>query len=328
MLRALFGDNRSFRHDLSRVVQTTTTAAMGADVEIRNAIRKGISVEQWRLFLRAILDVLHPYDAIHVLAEARLTRPLEGIDERLFIHTESRTSNMRIQAALKEPWTYNWIKTALRPGEVLYDIGANVGSYSLVALDRGIGVVAFEPHYENFRELCRNVQLNNLSAKAMLLPLALSDLWGATRNPILTASPGETMSLGVRTGGPVVILTGPLDEARPSFQLPDPNHIKIDVDGWEVRVLAGARQTFASEKLRTCLIEIDRRAPGPDEERGRAVVNFLAERGFEIYSIVSRMAKGVTYLLGIRGNTTETKTSLEQSGTYLEKCDFCVPKGH
>ena len=327
MVRPILGHKRSFRNDLGRIVQTITTTGLAADAEIRNAIRKGIPAEQWRLFLRAILNVLHPYDAIHVLTEARLIRPLEGIDEQLFIHTESRTSNMRIQAALKEPWTYNWIKTALRPGEVLYDIGANVGSYSLIALERGIRVVAFEAHYENFRELCRNVQLNNLGAKATLLPLALSDLWGATRNPILTASPGETMSLGVKTNGPVVILTGPLDEARPSLQLPDPNHIKIDVDGWEVRVLSGARQTFASENLRTCLIEIDRRAPGPDEERTSSVVNFLVERGFEIYSIVSRMTEGVTYLFGIRGDTIEIRSSLEQRGTYLKKCDLCV-RGH
>ncbi len=311
-----------FRHRLKQVVETIVTAGEN-ETEVRSAIRKGVSVEQWRRFLRILLDMLHPYDAISVLSEARLTRALEGMDERLFIHTEAKTSNMRIQAASKEPWTYAWIQNVLRAGDVFYDVGANVGSYSLLALSRGLEVIAFEPHYENFRELCRNVDLNKLCARAALVPLALSDQIGATRNPILAPSAGETMSLGAGERGSVVILTSTLDDARRNLQLPDPNHIKIDVDGWEVRVLEGASETFAMEQLRTCLIEIDGRAQGPDADRNNAVWSFLNARGFGIYAIAYPMAQDVSYLLGIRGDITAVKNSLAQRGINL-----VVPAGH
>jgi FkbM family methyltransferase len=212
------------------------------------------------------------------------------------------------------------------PGEVFYDVGANVGSYSLLALNRGLEVIAFEPHYENFRELCRNVELNKLGARAALVPLALSDQSGAVRNPVLAPSAGETMSLGAGENGPIIILTSKLDDARRILQLPDPNHVKIDVDGWEVRVLAGASQTFGLEQLRTCLIEIDERAQGPDADRNSAVWSFLAKRGFEIYAIACPMTQDVTYLLGIRGNTAAVKSSLERRGISLVRCNF--PVGH
>jgi len=54
----------------------------------------------------------------------------------------------RLTACAKEPWTIEWIETWLGPGETLYDIGANVGAYSLVAAEQhggDVSVVAFEP---------------------------------------------------------------------------------------------------------------------------------------------------------------------------------------
>jgi FkbM family methyltransferase len=309
------GETPTFRRDLQRLVDAIVSGE--GRPEIRSAIRKGVSAEQWSALLRAMLDALHPYDAITVLSQAKVTRPLEGIDEKLLIHTGTRSANMRIQAASKEPWTYQWVRAAIRPGEVLYDIGANVGGYSLIALARGATVVAFEPHHENFRELCRNIGLNQLEANATLVPVALSDQRGALRNPTFSGAAGQSMTLEEAGSGPVSIIADRLDDLRQDYQLPAPNHIKIDVDGFELKVLKGAQETFASEQLRTCLIEIDIRA-SEDEDRLRSVCRFFADHGFVTLEVTKPMAEIVHYLLVVREPSAALRAALEQSGIGLK----------
>src|ERR671932_123659 len=56
----------------------------------------------------------------------------------------------RLRPVAKEPWTVRWLERSLRDGDVLYDVGANVGAYSLIAAALGAQVVAIEPAYANY----------------------------------------------------------------------------------------------------------------------------------------------------------------------------------
>ena len=307
----------SFREELQRIVDEIAETREEESPEIRSAIRKGVPAEQWSTVLRVVLDSLHPYDAIKVLSEAHVNRALEGIDETILINTATRYANMRIQAAQKEPWTYQWIRNAIGRGDVLYDIGANVGGYTLIALARGAQVVAFEPHHENYRELCRNVSLNKLESRATLIGAALSDRRGALRNPAFGAAAGQSMTLEGAESGPVSIIADRLDDLRRDLALPAPNHIKVDVDGFELKVLHGGEQTFAAPELRTALVEIDLRAQSPDQDRHTAVCSFFAERGFKTFDVTNPMAEGVNYLLAVR-EPSPLKGALEASGIGLK----------
>src|SRR5438105_818190 len=87
----------------------------------------------------------------------------------------------RLRPCAKEPWTVRWIEQNLRDGDVLYDVGANIGAYSLVAaaLGReGVQVVAVEPAYANYAALCDNVLLNGRGDVVVPLPLALAGRTG------------------------------------------------------------------------------------------------------------------------------------------------------
>ena len=64
----------------------------------------------------------------------------------------------------KEPETIAWIEQ-MPPGSVLWDIGANVGTYAIYAAQRGMHVVAFEPSAANYYVLNRNIHLNKLSTQ-------------------------------------------------------------------------------------------------------------------------------------------------------------------
>jgi tRNA G46 methylase TrmB len=65
----------------------------------------------------------------------------------------------------KEPDTLDWIDANLRDGDIVFDIGANIGLYTLYAAKRNprCTVYAFEPAFQNFASLCRNIALNALT---------------------------------------------------------------------------------------------------------------------------------------------------------------------
>ena len=178
--------------------------------------------------------------------------------------------NWRARSCAKEPWTIEWLRGAVRPGEILYDVGANVGTFALVAAKHSQArVVAFEPGYANFARLCDNIQLNGCQHAIVPVPLPLAERGGLVGFKYRGIEPGQSRhtmkpeawrfrgpAAGTRYEQPVLAMT--LDAMIATFDLPQPHHLKIDVDGAEDRVLAGAPETLRSETLRTVLIEVDR----------------------------------------------------------------------
>src|SRR5688572_4994046 len=97
----------------------------------------------------------------------------------------------------KEEGTVRWIRTCVEPGDVFYDIGANIGLYTLLA-GRRVGpegmVYAFEPHVANVQSLLHNVALNELSGRVKVLSCALHEKEGFFDFNYHAADPGTSMS--------------------------------------------------------------------------------------------------------------------------------------
>lgn len=138
----------------------------------------------------------------------------------------------RLKACAKEPWTVEWIES-MPAGSVLYDVGANVGSYSLLAAALGHTVVAFEPAFANYNRLCENIILNGLEPKVIPLCIALGNESGMLliEQELQPGFSGGTKRLRV----PMMTLA----DATVIFGLPTPTHIKVDVDGSEEDVVQG-----------------------------------------------------------------------------------------
>jgi len=217
--------------------------------------------------------------------------------------TSSMERVHRLMSCTKEPWTVEWLES-LAPAEVLYDIGANVGAYSLIAAKRGSFVVAFEPGATTYGRLCENIVLNGCEASIMPVPLALSDVTGLVGFKYRTLEPGQSRH-SIKDGPwqpwqparpgryvqPVCAMR--LDDALEQFGLPAPHHLKIDVDGAERRLLTGAARTLASRNVRSALIEI---AP----ELWRDVVAACAQAGLRLSDRHQRTEKGPSYALFTR----------------------------
>lgn len=200
---------------------------------------------------------------------------------------------------VKEPETLDWIERYLRPGDVLYDIGANIGLYALYAARRLRGqcrVYAFEPEALNAAQLNRNVFLNKLSGIVMPCSVAITDrlslesfyLNDRSLKEFETGQRAADLVSGTALhnfGSPVDfqgkafspchvqgVVGVPVDHLWQAWGVPFPTHMKIDVDGLEPNILEGAAQTLNDSRLKSILIEVPR--------EGGAISERLARAGF------------------------------------------------
>ena len=164
-----------------------------------------------------------------------------------------------------EPETFEWIRTYLKDGEVLWDIGANIGMFSLyAALERKNSILSIEPSAESYATLNANIRLNKLDdqIKALcfaggketnLLQLYMKDpSSGASHNSI----DSNTNQFGVfEVTGLQSVVAVKLDDLLNLKGVPSPDHIKLDVDGKETEILQGASNVLTAVK--SILIEIE-----------------------------------------------------------------------
>lgn len=214
----------------------------------------------------------------------RLDYPAEklqpfGRDKLVMEANTEIEQSMRLNACAKEPFTVELIES-LSPGEVFWDVGANVGSYTLLAAARQLATVAFEPVSENYGTLCRNLALNGMLDSVVTLPIALGPATGLTwfhRMDMRSGAASHFVSDDPhkRSFHKQMMPVLPADQAQAMFGLPWPHAIKLDVDGGEQDVLAGAVGILACESLRHLLVELHQEWDG-------ACTVWLAEHGWEL----------------------------------------------
>lgn len=180
--------------------------------------------------------------------------------------TPSQMTRWRVETIhTKEPWTLEWIES-FNPGEILVDCGANVGMYTIwAAATRRTRVYAFEPEAQNYALLNRNIQLNGLKDLVKAYCIGLSDADGLfdlhmadLRVGGSCHSVGEALDFEHKPLRTVFVqgcYASTLDAFVDSGAIPVPNHIKIDVDGFEPKVIAGALKTLARPEMKSLLIE-------------------------------------------------------------------------
>jgi FkbM family methyltransferase len=273
-------------YHLQQVVRDHLTASQ---VEQLRTIRDRISIAS--LGARA-LRLLATRRLVRLKEQLQLTGRLDYPRGNILMNLDSSAQLARLGSCAKEPETVEWIESHMRPGEVLYDIGANVGCYSLVshAVTGGdCTVYAFEPSFSTFSALCQNVLVNDCGAAIIPLQVVLSDETKLLKFHYRDTMPGSAlhcMAEAVVSGESLFkpactqpILGYRLDDLVTQFSLAWPNHIKLDVDGAELLVLRGSTAVLECSRLRSMLVEVD-------EERypSGEIPRFLQNRGFEARS--------------------------------------------
>jgi len=170
----------------------------------------------------------------------------------------------------KEPETIDWINK-MNNNDVFWDIGANVGVYSLYAAKKGLLVNSFEPSSANYFLLNKNIEINHLSKSISAFCFAFNDkvlLNSFNMSNTEFGSAHSTFSENIDQYGnnftPIFKqgmigfdIDGFINQFSPKF----PNHIKIDVDGIEDKIINGAKKTLNDKRLKSLLVELDLTRP-------------------------------------------------------------------
>jgi len=174
--------------------------------------------------------------------------------------TASAIERWRARTLLvKEPGTVSWIANNLQAGDVFFDIGANIGMYSLLA-GLHVGpqgrVFAFEPHLRNCARLLENIAVNCLGERISAVSCALGDSEAMLPFNYYSMLPGTAMSqLDRLVTGEGEHFSAAATELKQSVSIDyllrtaavrAPTLIKIDVDGCESQILQGMQQLLTS----------------------------------------------------------------------------------
>lgn len=173
----------------------------------------------------------------------------------------------------KEPDTISWLNNTGHSGKILYDIGANIGNYSIYFSKKFNSIsYAFEPSFSNLVLLQKNIVLNKLNDKIILIPNPLyRKSLIANLVQMRVNDPGfagttfkdkKIQKLFLKKNKKnfffnTNVLSNSLDELVGNKLLKKPNLIKIDVDGNEVDIIAGAKKLLKNNKI-SLLIEIQK----------------------------------------------------------------------
>ena len=195
-------------------------------------------------------------------------------EKKMIFFTPNSIIKWRVDTILsKEPETIEWIdsfKSDSKEKIIFWDIGANIGLYSLYAASKhkNIQVFSFEPSSSNLRVLSRNISINNFYDKIIInqFPLSSEKFGYAYMN-----EPNFTEGWAMNSFGLPLDYRGNKFDVEQKYKmlglsidfilgnkfLEVPNYIKIDVDGIEDKILEGGINSLNHVNLKSVSIELN-----------------------------------------------------------------------
>ena len=185
----------------------------------------------------------------------------------------------------------------ISPGDVVIDVGSNIGDYTLIA-SKKVGdsgkVLSFEPLSETFLTLNRNLQLNEITncmffQKAVGEKPGLANLYKNNLSGTMGHLDSSLNGKDLIKRDEIEVVT--IDDVLTSEHIDTVNMIKIDVEGFEHEVLLGCLQSFKENKIKKILCEVHFKyleSKGKSEE---AIYDLLREHNFTITPISRKGAR-------------------------------------
>lgn len=171
---------------------------------------------------------------------------------RLIVRRGMSSATATLYVGLTDPAEMGFLLHLLRPGELMGDIGANVGVYTvLAAAVAQADVVAVEPAAAVLRDLSDNIRLNDIGDRVRVVSAALGEAAAERRISIGRGATNRVLVDG-ETDDAAAMTLATADEV---FRDRTPLLLKIDTEGYEYRILLGARRVLADAGLRAVIVE-------------------------------------------------------------------------
>jgi FkbM family methyltransferase len=178
----------------------------------------------------------------------------------------------------------------LRPDDTFLDIGSHVGYFGLLALQvlsPGGQVYALEPNPATFEVLSCNARMSG-SANFHAIHQALGDAAGSAELFINAEDEGQSSLLHNSGGAKVQVDVITLDELDAHHQFKSVGMVKIDVEGFEQKVIQGGWKFFSEKRARNVVFEINTQIPGVPPRADYPIRRMFAELGYQAYLIHPR----------------------------------------
>lgn len=221
----------------------------------------------------------------------KVTHIAQGNNINMQFFTPNSLCNFRADTfSTKEPETLSWIEEFGGNNAVLFDVGANVGLYSIYHSKVNKGqTIAFEPSFFNLKLLTKNININNCQELITVVSNPLSSVIGINNFSYGNTDEGGALSsFGVNFGydGKIMqkqitlkVLGMSLDwMLKHKLITQIPNLVKIDVDGIEHIILEGAKETLSHKDCKSVLIEVN----DDFSQQVAGVRELLKSYGFEL----------------------------------------------
>lgn len=221
----------------------------------------------FKLFLKYLLAINFIKKLFYVLMRIHDNDKYQlKVKNKNFLFTKSNALNeYRVNTFLtKEPETIEWINS-FKKNKVFWDIGSNIGLYSLyAAMIPECKVYSFEPSVFNLEILARNINLNSQNKNITLIPISLSSNKSVSEffcSSIEKSGALSSFSTKIDQNGKNLnslfsysTIGISMDDLIKFYNLDYPDYIKIDVDGNEHIILEGAKNSLI--KCKSILLEL------------------------------------------------------------------------
>jgi len=151
--------------------------------------------------------------------------------------------------------------------DILYDLGACEGRFSLYAAKKGVKVISFEPEEKNFKVLLQNIALNDfqpnqieainagVGAKTAAAVLNIGQPWeGGHQKVVKHNLVRNDLDFDFKEKQTIQLIA--IDQFLEEEKGPFPDYLKIDIDGSELPFLEGAKKTLNNPKLKGIIFEL------------------------------------------------------------------------
>ena len=182
------------------------------------------------------------------------------------------------QAFYEQPILEKWFPTD--SATIIYDIGANIGNHTVyfATESRNAQIYSFEPMPENFKILEKNISDNKQNGRVRAFQMAIGEEGGMVSMRIMKDGNFGTASVVEANAADNTHLVEVQLASIDSLGLPPPDFVKIDVEGYELSVLRGMRETLKNAGELSLWIEVD-------TETSSEVYEFMSGLGFSVSDV-------------------------------------------
>lgn len=191
---------------------------------------------------------------------------------------------------------YNLIKDILRPDDICFDVGANIGLYTLwmSRFNLSGAVHSFEPDENNHNSFQRNIQLNDLEDRVQINRLGIADRTGTlyltknidVENHLTTEKSPDAVEISIIT----------LDDYCEQNSIVTIRYLKIDIEGFELTALSGAKDLLSRGAIDMIQLEINSSLSnsGASEDE---LVSYLNSFGYHLasYNVSEKKLEKINY---------------------------------